>query len=156
MIVTRRTLEIATAALTGAFGAAIVVSSLRAGVGWTPRGVDSGTFPFIAGVLILAGSLYNAVRAFAGETLPMIEGPGILKLLVLFVPAVLFVAAIPVVGLHVAAGVYIFGVIAAHPHGSLRKAAVFGIATPFALYGTFDWAFSVTLPRGWLGGLLGF
>jgi hypothetical protein len=149
-VISRRSLELATAALTGAFGAAIVVSSLRAGVGWTPRGVDSGTFPFIAGTLILAGSIYNTARSVGREHRWVLEGPGILKLLALFVPAVLFVAAIPLVGLHVAAGLYIFGVIAGHPQGSLRKAVIFAIATPLALWGIFDWGFQTTLPRGML------
>lgn len=156
-MISRRTLEIATAALTGAFGAAIVVSSIHAGVGWTARGVGSGTFPCIAGTLIVAGSAYNAARGIVrGDPDSMIEGPGIAKLLMLFVPAALFVAAIPLLGLHVAAGLYLFGVIAAHPKGSVVKAAIFGIATPLLLWATFDWAFSVTLPRGWLGSVLGF
>jgi hypothetical protein len=78
------------------------------------------------------------------------------KLLGLFLPAAAFVAAIPLAGLHLAAGIYIFGAIAAHRRGSLRKAIVFGIATPLALYAIFDWGFSVTLPRGWLGAALGY
>jgi hypothetical protein len=155
-VVSRRALELATAALTGAFGLAIVVSSLRTGVGWTPRGVDSGTFPLLAGTLILGGSVYNAARSFVRENPPAIEGPGIVKLLGLFLPAAAFVAAIPLAGLHLAAGIYIFGAIAAHRRGSLRKAIVFGIATPLALYAIFDWGFSVTLPRGWLGAALGY
>jgi hypothetical protein len=154
-VISRRILEIATAALTAAFGIAIVVASFNAGVGWTARGVASGTFPALAGGLIVAGSGYNAARAFAREAEWVLEGPGILKLLLLFVPAALFVAAIPLLGLHAAAGLYIFGVIAAHPRGSWPKAAIFGVATPLALYFTFDWAFSVTLPRGLLGAALG-
>ena len=154
-MISRRTLEIATAAITGAFGAAIVISSLNAGVGWTPRGVASGTFPFIAGVLIVAGSLYNFARTTVRGGMFLIEGPGLLKLFGIFVPAVVFVAAIPLIGLHVAAGLYLFAVIATHREGNWRKAAIFGIVTPLALYGIFDWGFSVTLPRGWLGAALG-
>ena len=155
-MISRRALELATAALTGAFGLAIMVSSLRTGVGWTPRGVDSGTFPLLAGTLIVGGSVYNAARSFVRENAAAIEGPGIVKLLGLFLPAAAFVAAIPLAGLHVAAAIYIFGVIAAHPRGSVRKAVIFGIVTPLALYGIFDWGFTVTLPRGWLGAALGF
>ena len=150
-MISARALELGTAALTGAFGIAIVVSSLNAGVGWTPRGVDSGTFPFLAGALIVAGSLYNALRGALRRNEVMLEGPGALKLVLLFVPAALFVAAIPLLGLHVAAAIYIFAVVAAHRQSSWLKAAAFGLVTPFALYFVFDWAFSVTLPRGWTG-----
>lgn len=155
-MLSRRTLEIVTAALTGAFGIAIMVSSIQAGVGWTSRGVASGTFPCIAAMLIIGASLYNFARAFVHGGAVLVEGPGIVKLLGLFVPAALFVAAIPLLGLHLAAGIYVFGVVAAHRQGSRRKAAIFGILAPLALYAIFDWGFSVTLPRGWLGAALGF
>ena len=155
-MISRRALEIVTATLTGTFGAAIAISSLRTGVGWTPRGVDSGTFPFIASALVVAGSLYNLARGFARGSSPLIEGPGIVKLLALFVPALIFVAAIPLVGLHLAAAIYVFGVVATHKPRSVARAIAFGVATPLALYLIFDWGFSVTLPRGWLGAALGF
>lgn len=155
-MIRRRTLEIGTAALTGAFGAAIVVSSLRAGVGWTPRGVDSGTFPFIAGVLILAASVYNAARALSEEGPFVLEGPGILKLGAMLLPAILFVAAIPLLGLHVAAGFYVLGTVAFVSRGGIVKALVLAIVTPVTLYAVFDRAFQVPLPRGMLGAALGF
>jgi hypothetical protein len=147
-VISRRALEIATAALTGAFGAAIVVSSLNAGVGWTSRGVGSGTFPMIAGVLIVAGSLYNAVRASLAAGPVVLDPAGLRKLAWMLLPAVLFVAAIPVAGLHLAAGAYAFASVAMHRSGSMRSAVLIAIATPLALYGIFDWAFQVALPRG--------
>lgn len=147
-MISRRGLEIATAALTGAFGVAIVASSLHAGVGWTSRGVGSGTFPFIAGVLIVAGSLYNLARGSLAAGPVVLDAVGMRKLAAMLVPAILFVAAIPFVGLHIAAGVYAFGSVATHRKGLLRSAIVLGIATPAALYAIFDWGFQVTLPRG--------
>ena len=155
-MVNRRTLEIVTAAITGAFGAAIMVSSIRTGVGWTPRGVDSGTFPLIAAVLIVAGSAYNVVRAFAFVGPVVMDGATARKLAAMFVPAILFVAAIPFIGLHVASGIYIFGSVIAHRRGRWWSALALAIVTPLALYATFDWAFQVTLPRGMLGAALGF
>lgn len=147
-MITRRALEIATAALTGAFGVAIVVSSLQAGVGWTARGVGSGTFPFIAGVLIVGGSLYNIARNSLDPGPVALDRTGLRKLAAMLLPAILFVAAIPLAGLHLAAGAYAFASVAMHRAGSLRSAVVIGIATPLALYGIFDWAFQVSLPRG--------
>jgi len=54
-MVSGRSLEAATALVTGAFGAAVVVSSLDNGIGWSSAGVESGTFPFVVGLVILAG-----------------------------------------------------------------------------------------------------
>ena len=52
MMVSGRSLEAGTALLTGAFGVAVVVSSLDNGIGWSPAGVDAGTFPFIVASVI--------------------------------------------------------------------------------------------------------
>jgi hypothetical protein len=154
-MISRRTLEVATAALTGAFGVAIVVSSLDIGVRWTSRGVGSGTFPLLAGVLIVAGSLYNMARA-----LPR-PGPGILDLgqaldlARVFVPAAVFIAAIPLLGLHVAAAVYMLATGIFQARMPVVRALMVAIATPIALWAIFDHGFSVTLPRGMLGAALG-
>ena len=51
IMVSRRSLETATALLTGAFGAAVVVSSYGNGIGWSSAGVDPGTFPFLVGLI---------------------------------------------------------------------------------------------------------
>src|SRR6202790_3106041 len=62
MMISGRSLEAATPLLTAAFGAAVVVSSLDNGIGWSAAGVDAGTFPFIVGLVILSGSLFNLVQ----------------------------------------------------------------------------------------------
>ena len=155
-MISRRALEVFVAALTGLFGAAILVSSISIGAGWTARGPGSGAFPAIAGALIVAGSLYNLLRALARVREPAIEWPQLKKVAAMFLPAVAFVAAIALVGLHVAAGLYVLGVVAAHRRWATWKAIALGIATPLSLYGIFDWAFQVALPRGLLGTALGF
>ncbi len=155
-MITRRSLEVLTAALTGAFGAAILVSSIGIGVGWTSRGLGSGAFPAIAGSLILAGSLYNLVRAFAHAGPVVIDGKRLRRIAAMFLPAAAYVAAIPFIGLHVASGIYAFGTVLSHRKYPLWKAIAIGIATPIALWVIFDWGFMVTLPRGMLGNALGF
>src|SRR4051812_11075559 len=61
-MISRRALELATAVLTGSFGVAVVVQSLDNGIGWSSAGVDAGTFPFLTGIIIVLGSLYNLAR----------------------------------------------------------------------------------------------
>ena len=63
-MVSGRSLEAATALLTGAFGAAVVVSSLDNGIGWSAPASSAGTFPFIVGLVIVAGSLFNLVQGW--------------------------------------------------------------------------------------------
>ena len=92
-------LEAATALITGAFGAAVVVSSLDNGIGWSAAGVESGTFPFIVGLVILAGSVFNLVQGWL-HARAVILGPSELKRVgMLFVPAAVFVGIIPLIGI---------------------------------------------------------
>ena len=98
-MISRRALELATAILTGSFGVAVVVQSLDNGIGWSSAGVDSGTFPFLTGIIIVAGSLYNLARGVVpGATLASvpiaITSIELRRLAGLFVPAAIFVATI--------------------------------------------------------------
>jgi len=97
-MISRRSLETATAFLTGAFGAAVVVSSRDNGIGWSAAGVDAGTFPFIVGLIIFGGSVFNLVKGWPRNDYAVL-GPSELKRLgLLFVPAAIYVGVIPLTG----------------------------------------------------------
>ncbi|MCA1454633.1 tripartite tricarboxylate transporter TctB family protein [Bradyrhizobium sp. BRP22] len=152
-MISRRALEIATAILTGSFGVAVLVSSIDNGIGWTAAGVDAGTFPFVIGVIIVVGSLYNLARGYLpGGTLASvpvaITAIELRRLAGLFVPAALFVALIPIVGMYPASAGYVFTVLALPGHQSLLRSLVMALATPLALYVVFERLFQVTLPHG--------
>ena len=157
MIITRRGLEVGTAALTGAFGGAVVASSLEHGIGWSSAaGVDAGTFPFITGALILAGSLFNLVAGWLGSRRRVIDGHDLKKIGGLFLPALAYVAVIPLIGMHVASALYLLATLTLQKHMSPLRALALAAATAVSLYVLFDWMFQVTLPRGLLGDALGF
>lgn len=159
-MISRRALEISTALLTGAFGAAVVVSSLDNGIGWSTAGVDSGTFPFLTGIVIVAGSLYNLARgALPGTRLASVPVAitriELGRLAGLFVPAAIFIAAIPAVGMYVASAGYVFAVLALPKHQTLPRSLAMAAATPLVLYAVFERIFQVSLPHGALGAALG-
>jgi hypothetical protein len=154
-MVSGRSLEAATALITGAFGAAVVVSSLDNGIGWSAAGVESGTFPFIVGLVILAGSVFNLVQGWL-HARAVILGPSELRRLgTLFVPAAVFVGIIPLIGMYPASAVYVFGALAWHKRGSLLLPALAAIGAALALYLIFELTFQISLPRGALGTLFG-
>ncbi|WFU68786.1 MULTISPECIES: tripartite tricarboxylate transporter TctB family protein [unclassified Bradyrhizobium] len=160
-MISRRALELATAALTGSFGVAVVVSSLDNGIGWSSSGVDAGTFPFLTGIIILAGSLYNLVRgvlpAASLANVPIAITPIELRRLAgLFVPAAIFVAAIPLLGMYLASAGYVFAVLAIPKHQSVPRALAMAAATALALYVVFERMFQVSLPHGALAAAFGF
>jgi hypothetical protein len=155
-MVSGRSLEAATALITGAFGAAVVVSSLDNGIGWSAAGVESGTFPLIVGLVILAGSIFNLLQGWL-HARPVILGPSELRrLAILFVPAAVFVGVIPLIGMYPASAFYVFGALAWHKRGSLLLAAVAAIGAALALYLIFELTFQISLPRGALGTFFGF
>jgi len=151
-----RSLEAATALITGAFGAAVVVSSLDNGIGWSSAGVESGTFPFIVGLTIVAGSLFNLVQGWLHSRAVILATDELRRLGILFVPAAVFVGLIPLIGMYPAAACYVFGALAWHKRGSLLVPVLTAIGTALALYLIFELTFQISLPRGVLGTLLGF
>jgi hypothetical protein len=160
-MISRRALELATAILTGSFGVAVVVSSLDNGIGWSSEGVDPGTFPFLTGVVIVLGSLYNFVRGVRPPvtlaSVPIaITRTELRRLAGLFVPAAIFVAAIPLAGMYLAAAGYVFAALAVPRHQSLPRALAVAAVTALALYVVFERMFQVTLPHGALAAVLGF
>ena len=156
MMVSRRSLETATALLTGSFGAAVVVSSLGNGIGWSAAGVDSGTFPFIVGFIILSGSIFNLVQGWLQARDIVLQPSELKRLGMLFIPAVAYVGVIPLIGMYLASAGYVFGALAWHKRGSLVFSGVAAISTALALYLIFERTFQISLPRGVLGDFIGF
>jgi Tripartite tricarboxylate transporter TctB family len=160
-MISRRVLEVATAVLTGGFGLAVAVSSLDNGIGWSSAGVEAGTFPFLTGLIIVLGSLYNLVQGVRpGVTLASVPVAitriELRRLAGLFVPAAIFVGVIPLIGMYVASSLYIFAVLAFPGHQSVLRSAVMAVLTPLLLYLVFERMFEVSLPNGALAGAFGF
>ena len=155
-MVSRRSLETATALLTGAFGAAVVISSRDNGIGWSAAGVDAGTFPFIVGLIILGGSVFNLVKGWPRNDYAVLRPSELKRLGILFVPAAVYVGVIPLTGMVLASAGYVFAALAWHRRGALHFAGVAAAGTAAALYLIFELTFQISLPRGLLGDALGF
>ena len=155
-MITRRQLEIVTGAITGTFAVAVIVSSVRIGAGWSSGGVESGTFPLLAGLLILGGSLFNVARAFVDPAAVAIRAAELKRLALLFLPAAAFVAVIPFVGIYVAAAAYLLWALSVQHSVPWWRSALIVLGTMLTLYGLFERTFEVALPHGWLGAALGF
>jgi hypothetical protein len=153
-MISRRALEAATAVLTGAFGAAVVVSSLDNGIGWSSAGVDSGTFPFMTGLIILAASLYNLVRGWWRGAGIAATRAGLRRTAALLLPAVIYVALIPLIGMYVGSAAYLFASLRLQSRLSTVRSLAIAIVAAVALYVVFERLFEVSLPHGLLGAAL--
>jgi hypothetical protein len=150
----RRALEALTAAITGAFGIAIVVQSLDNGIGWSTAGVESGTFPFMTGLIVVAGSLYNLVRGWLRGREIMVSAVEFKRTAALFVPAVVYVALIPLLGMYVTSALYVLGTLRLQNGMPLLHSIAIAVVAAVGLYFVFEWSFQVTLPHGLLGAWL--
>jgi hypothetical protein len=153
-MLSRRALEAATAILTGAFGVAVMVSSLNNGIDWSESGVESGTFPFITGTIVVAASLYNLVRGWLRGTGIVATRAGLGRTAALFLPAAVFVALIPLIGMYVGSAVYLFGTLRFQSKLGVVRSAIIAVVASVALYVVFERLFQVSLPHGWLGAVL--
>ncbi len=155
-MVSGRSLETATALLTGAFGVAVIVSSFDNGIGWSAAGVDAGSFPFIVGLIILSGSVFNLLQGWRHARDVVLRSSELRRLGMLFIPAVVYVGVIPLTGMYLASAGYVFGALAWQKRGSLVFSSVGAISAALALYLIFELTFQITLPRGLLGDIIGF
>lgn len=150
----RRALEALTAAITGAFGIAVIVQSLDNGIGWSTAGVDSGTFPFMTGLIVTAGSLYNLVRGWLRGREIIVDRVAFRRTVALFLPAAVFVAVIPLVGIYVASAGYLLATLRMQSGLSWLRAVASSVVVAIGLYVVFEWSFQVALPHGLLGAVL--
>lgn len=155
-MISRRSLETATATLTGVFGAAVAFSSIDNGIAWTRAGVDAGTFPFITGLIILGGSLWNLARGWLQDREVALDWHQLRLVSALFVPAAVYVGFIPLVGMYAASGFYMFGMLAIQSKVSVLRSVAIAFVTALSLYLVFERLFQVSLPAGLLGNALGF
>lgn len=155
-MVSRRAMELTTAALTGVFGLAVAVSSTSNGIGWGENGVDAGTFPLLVGATIVLGSAYNMLRGIVAAPEIAVTWPALRRVAGLFVPAAIFIALIPTLGMYIASGVYVLATVGWRRKLPLLSSGLLAIAVPLFLYLVFEKLFVVTLPHGAVLDMMGF
>ncbi|PDT49605.1 tripartite tricarboxylate transporter TctB family protein [Sinorhizobium fredii] len=156
--ISRFTVELGVAALTGAFGVAVCYGSLDIGAGWTDMGPDAGYFPFYIGLLIAFGSLVNIAQAFikhrgTGEV--FIDG-GRAKVVASFLlPLIAFGAIAAWLGLYVGTALYIAATMLFQGRYKWWIALPAGIGVSAAFFLIFEIGFQVPLLKGpveaWFG-----
>lgn len=157
-LLSRRTLELATAAATALFGLAIIRGALEFPVGWTERGPDPGYFPFWIGCVIILGSIGAFVEGWLGwrtsEVTAITRDQGRRALLFLL-PMVAFVGLTSVLGIYVAMLIYLFFVMVTQGGYRVDVSAAVAAGTALFFFLMFDRWLRVPLAKGpleaWLG-----
>ncbi|HEY7386512.1 MAG TPA: tripartite tricarboxylate transporter TctB family protein [Beijerinckiaceae bacterium] len=157
-LVSRSTMEMATALATLGAGIAVMWGAVEHDIGWGDSGPAAGYFPFRIGVLIALGSLANLGLALWRRTedrsvfLTRAQGK---RVLAFGLPVVAFVIVALALGLYVAAMLYLFLVMVFQ--GGYRPLFALTVAIGFAVVMrlVFPIWFKVPLLTGPLEAMLG-
>jgi len=157
-MISRFTAEIGTATLTAGLGLAAVVGALEFGIGWGDAGPEPGAFPFYIGLLVVAASIGTMIQAAAGRhnlRAVFLDHEQARRVASFFIPVVIFVAVARLLGLYVAAALYLTVVMWMQGKYRLIVSAASGIAAAIAFYLVLEVAFQVPLLKGPLEAALG-
>ena len=109
-LVGTRWVELGLAVFTALIGVVVMLGSLEQGIGWGDAGPEPGYFPFYIGLLLCAASVANAVLTWVrwqALSVAFVSRSAFKQVLSVFVPIVLFVAAMPLTGIYLASAVFI-------------------------------------------------
>lgn len=157
-LISRASMEVATALATGGVGAAVIWGAAEHDIGWGDSGPGSGYFPFRIGILIILASLTNLVlalrrRVFGNEV--FVTNAQMRSVLAFGLPILGFVVISLFLGLYVAAILYLAFVMIFQ--GGYRPLFAFGLAfaVAVAMRLIFPIWFKVPLLTGPIEALLG-
>jgi hypothetical protein len=109
--ISMRTMEVVVALLLLAIGATVVFDSYRLGSKWGSDGPQSGYFPFYIGLMICISSAVTLAQTLFGksgrELGAFVERGQLRLVLMVLVPALLYVLAVQFIGIYIASAVYI-------------------------------------------------
>jgi Tripartite tricarboxylate transporter TctB family len=157
-LVSRTTMEVATALCTAGIGAAVMWGSIEHDVGWGDSGPAAGYFPFRIGALIVLASLANLALALwhrRTRVSAFVTREEFTRVLAFGLPIVAFVGVAMWLGLYVATVLYLFGVMVFQGGYRPLFALAFGVGIAVVMRLVFPMWFKVPLLIGpleaWLG-----
>jgi len=153
--------EAGVAALVVLMGLVVATASWKLGAGWMSDGPGAGYFPFYIGVILCisgAGTLYQSLLGKKRNTEIFVDGEQIKRVLMVLIPAAVFVAAIHLVGMYVASAVYIAGFMIILGKFPRAKSVILALVIAAVFFAMFEVWFKVPLHKGVLNplGFLGY
>jgi hypothetical protein len=153
--------EAAVAALVLLFGLLVLFGSRKLGSGWTSDGPGAGYFPFYIGLILCisgVGTLYQSLLGKKRNMEIFVDGEQIKRVLVVLIPAAVYVVAIQLVGMYIASAVYIAGFMIILGKFSRVKSVVTALVIAVLFFFMFEVWFKVPLHKGMFNplGFLGY
>jgi putative tricarboxylic transport membrane protein len=157
-LVSTRVMEIFVGALLFAAGLVLIVDANRLGFGWSSDGPQSGYFPFYIGLILCFSSamtIFLSLRDPAGKASFVERGQAKL-ILAVFLPTVVYVIAVRLLGIYVASAVFVGAFMAWQGKFRWAKCVTIAVSVAVALFLMFEIWFKVPLPKGPLEAMFGY
>jgi hypothetical protein len=157
--VSTRTMELVVSGLFMALAALVMYDNWRIGARWVADGPQAGYFPFYIGVIMFIASAATFVAnasSKAGNSSNFVEKGQFKQVLQVLVPTIIFVIAIGVIGIYLAAAIFIAFFMWWLGKYPFVKIAPIAIAIPILLFLMFEIWFLVPLPKGPIETALGY
>lgn len=157
-VVSNRTMEIVVALLFLGVAAIVIMDSLRIGAGWVdPDGPQAGYFPMRIGVIMAIASVVTLIQNLMarGGHRSFVDRHALGQVLIVLIPAAVYVLALEHTGIYVASAIYIAAFMMYMGRYSLIMSVLVAVGVSVALFMMFEVWFLVPLPKGpieeWLG-----
>jgi putative tricarboxylic transport membrane protein len=152
------TVEVITLAVLLAFALFMAYDNWRTGIAWESTGPAAGYFPFWVAMILAGACLFGLVLEFRkrGEPAePFVTRNQFKRVLQVFVPTLLYVPVTQWLGLYVASFLLIAGFMIVVGHIKAWKSLLTAFLFSAVMFGVFEIAFDVIMPKGPLERMLG-
>jgi hypothetical protein len=151
-----RTVDIVVAVALLCIGVLVGVDTFRLGAGWGMEGPRPGFFPFSMAILVMFGCVTVIRQALKGASSlkgakPFVPAGAMKPVLTVLIPACGMVLVTEVVGLYIAAMIYLTGYIRIVGGYRWRTVLLISIPIPLISYWVFDKLFLIPMPMGMFG-----
>jgi putative tricarboxylic transport membrane protein len=131
------------------FGAVVVFGALQHDVGWGPTGPGAGYFPLRIGLLLIGvASLLTLRQVLAGVPGRFSEAGALPRVLALFVPTLIFGAAIAPLGAYLPMMLYLLWMTRRTARAGWPVSLLVAIAMPIGFFLMFEVWLGVPLAKG--------
>ena len=132
-------------------GAIAIYGARQLGSGWGDDGPEAGYFPFYVGLILCTASVINFYRGVFGakrKTTPFVTRGPARQVMMVFVPAVVYVGLVQLVGIYVASAAYIAFFMRVIGKYSWAKSLTIAITVNVVFFFMFEVWFLVPLYKG--------
>ncbi len=151
-VISVKAMDIITAFLFMVFGLVVMVESLKLGAHWGSDGPEAGYFPFYISLIILLSSAINlyqvAIVNKKKQTESFVDKESFKQVMVVLLPAIIFVLGVQLIGIYVSSIVYIAFFMVWLGKYPIWKALVVSVWVSVSLYLMFEFWFQIPLPHG--------